>query len=142
MEIYFVEQITEADFGCEETKRKEPMALLKLRAEEDSSEKYVEVSEAVLADQGISEGKKVIFTGEGKLDNQSFSGKVIAGIVKYAEMYNKRIIGVFGIIDYDLNKLPACMKDVFETNINHNDFEYVKKHAEADLRNTIKRIIF
>lgn len=82
----------------------------------------------------------IIFTGEGKLDNQSFSGKVIAGIIKYGEMYNKRIIGVFGIIDYDLNKLPECMKDVYETNINHNDFEYVKKHAEADLRNTIKRI--
>ncbi|MBO6208611.1 MAG: hypothetical protein J6O73_17015 [Lachnospiraceae bacterium] len=30
MEIYTVEQITEADFGCEETQRKEPMALLKL----------------------------------------------------------------------------------------------------------------
>ncbi len=67
MKIFIVEQITEADFGCEETERKEPMALLKLRAEEDSSEKYVEVSEAVLTDQGISEGKKVIFTGEGNI---------------------------------------------------------------------------
>ena len=64
MNIYYVEQITEADFGCEETERKEPMALLKLRSETDSSEKYVEVSEAVLADQGISDGKKVIFTDE------------------------------------------------------------------------------
>ena len=48
--IYSVEQISEADFGCEETDHKEPMALLKLRSEADSSEKYVEVSEAVLAD--------------------------------------------------------------------------------------------
>ncbi len=67
MEIYFVEQITEADFGCEETERKEPMALLKLRSKSDSSEKYVEVSEAVLADQGISDGKKVIFTEDGNV---------------------------------------------------------------------------
>ena len=67
MMIFIVEQITEADFGCEETDRKEPMALLKLRAEEDSSEKYVEVSEAVLSDQGISEGKKVIFTEDGNV---------------------------------------------------------------------------
>lgn len=67
MNIYYVEQITEADFGCEETERKEPMALLKLRSEMDSSEKYVEVSEAVLSDQGISEGKKAIFTEEGNI---------------------------------------------------------------------------
>ncbi len=67
MEIYFVEQITEADFGCEETERKEPMALLKLRSESDSSEKYVEVSETTLADQGISEGKKVIFREDGNV---------------------------------------------------------------------------
>ena len=67
MMIYIVEQITEADFGCEETDRKKPMALLKLKSEDDSSEKYVEVSEAVLSDQGISEGKKVIFTEGGKI---------------------------------------------------------------------------
>jgi len=30
MEIYKIKAITEADFGCEETGRKEPMALLKL----------------------------------------------------------------------------------------------------------------
>ena len=65
MKIFIVEQITEADFGCEETDRKEPMALLKLKSEDDSSEKYVEVSEATLVDRGISEGKKVIFTEDG-----------------------------------------------------------------------------
>ena len=67
MNIYVVNQITEADFGCEETERKEPMALLKLKSEGDSSEKYVEVSEAMLSDQGITEGKKVIFTEGSKI---------------------------------------------------------------------------
>lgn len=57
MEIYTVEQITEADFGCEETSRKEPMALLKLVGD---MTKYVEVSEAELEKNGIKEGKKVI----------------------------------------------------------------------------------
>ena len=57
MEIYTVEQITEADFGCEETSRKEPMALLKLVGD---TTKYVEVSEAELEKNGIKEGKKVI----------------------------------------------------------------------------------
>ena len=57
MNIYSVEQITEADFGCEETSRKEPMALLKLVGD---TTKYVEVSEAELETNGIKEGKKVI----------------------------------------------------------------------------------
>ena len=68
MDIYIVTQITEPDFGCEETDRKEPTALLKLISESDPSvEKYVEVPESVLADQGITEGKKVIFTEAGNI---------------------------------------------------------------------------
>lgn len=71
MEIYTVEQITEADYGCEETERKEPTALLKLRliGSKDSlnNEKYVEVTEAELEKRGIAEGKKVIITNDGKI---------------------------------------------------------------------------
>ena len=65
MHIYTVEQITEADYGCEETDRKEPTALIKLKS--DKNEKYVEVSEAELEKNGIYEGKKVIITSEGKV---------------------------------------------------------------------------
>ena len=82
MKIYLVEQITEADFGCEETERNEPMALLKLRAEDDSSEKYVEVPEAVLADQGITEGKKVIFTEDGNILKYV---RVVAAVIRDGE---------------------------------------------------------
>ena len=60
MESYLVEQITEADFGCEETNRKEPFALLKLVS--DGTDKYIEVPESELAAKGISEGKKVIIS--------------------------------------------------------------------------------
>lgn len=68
MLIYTVESITEADYGCEETGRKEPMALLKLIADAvDKEEKYVEVSEEILAKQKISEGKKVCFAKDGNI---------------------------------------------------------------------------
>ena len=77
MEIYTVEQITEADFGCEETDRKEPTALLKLVS--DVNEKYVEVSEAELSEKGISEGKKVIITADGKLLKYV---RVVAAVIK------------------------------------------------------------
>ncbi len=65
MEIYTVEQITEADFGCEETERKEPTALLKLIS--DVEEKYIELAESELQKKGISEGKKVIITESGEV---------------------------------------------------------------------------
>ena len=57
MKIYTVESITEADYGCEESGRKEPMALLKLIADAlDPEEKYVEVSEKILANQKTESG--------------------------------------------------------------------------------------
>ena len=65
MDIYNVERISEADYGCEETGRKEAMALLKLRAGEE--ERYFELSEAEISRQGIREGKKVIITSDGRL---------------------------------------------------------------------------
>ena len=65
MDIYNVERISEADYGCEETGRKEAMALLKLRAGEE--ERYFELSETEISRQGIREGKKVIITSEGRL---------------------------------------------------------------------------
>ncbi len=67
MEIFTVEQITEADFGCEETERKEPTALLKLKQIGNEESKYVEVPEAELENKGIAEGKKVIITDDSKV---------------------------------------------------------------------------
>ncbi len=79
-----------------------------------------------------------IFTGEGKLDSQSFQGKVIDGIIKRASVYNTKIIGVFGIIEQEEYK--DCFYKVFETNNQHLPFEEVKKHAKEDLIKTIKKI--
>ncbi len=65
MEVFNVVQITEADYGCEETDRSEPMALLKLVSNDE--ERFFEISEAELEKKGIREGKDVIFTSEGSL---------------------------------------------------------------------------
>ena len=95
MELYTVKQITEAEYGCEETERKEPAALLKLVS--DNEEKYVEVSESVLEKQGIKEGKKVIFTSDGNIlkyvrvvaavirDNSEEEDKIFATARGYGE---------------------------------------------------------
>ncbi len=82
MKIYKVTRITEADFGCEETGRKEPMALLYLEditEDTDTAEtKYVEVAESTLSMQGIEEGKKVVFTENGDIRKYV---RVVAAII-------------------------------------------------------------
>ncbi len=82
MKVYIVKRITEADFGCEETGRKEPMALLYLECiteDKDITEtKYVEVAESTLVAQGIEEGKKVVFTESGDVRKYV---RVVAAII-------------------------------------------------------------
>ena len=82
MKVYKVTKITEADFGCEETGRKEPMALLYLEditEDTDTAEtKYVEVAESTLSMQGIEEGKKVVFTEDGEIRKYV---RVVAAII-------------------------------------------------------------
>ncbi len=87
MKVYLVEEITEADFGCEETGRKEPFALLKLVSDEE--EKYVEVPESELAAKGISEGKKVIISDNGKVLKYV---RVVAAVIKATNEKNEPII--------------------------------------------------
>ena len=71
MEVYRIKAITEADFGCEETGRKEPAALLQLINIKDAPEaaepRYLEAAESTLAEQGIDEGDKVIITESGDI---------------------------------------------------------------------------
>ena len=82
MEIYRIKAITEADFGCEETSWKEPMALLKLinigEVEDTAEPKYVEAAESTLAEQGIDEGDKVIITESGDIKKYV---RVVAAII-------------------------------------------------------------
>ena len=87
MKVYLVEEITEADFGCEETGRKEPFALLKLVSGEE--EKYVEVPESELAEKGISEGKKVIISDDGKVLKYV---RVVAAVIKATNENKETII--------------------------------------------------
>ena len=83
MKVYTVEQITEADYGCEESQREEPMALLKLRPLTDENEgtrpRFVEATESELARQGIAEGKKVCFTPDGTMRKYI---RVVAAVIR------------------------------------------------------------
>ena len=68
MIVFNVTNIYEADYGCEDTGRTEPTALLKLIDDSNPEDvKHVEVTEKILAERGISEGKKVCFTETGDI---------------------------------------------------------------------------
>ena len=100
MDIYLVEQITEPDFGCEESVRKEPMALLRLSklASNLEDKRYIEVSENKLSDEGISEGKKVCFTENGAL--KKYVSVVAAVITKIIDGLEKIFATQRGYGDY------------------------------------------
>lgn len=86
MDIFTVKQITEADFGCEETERSEQAALLKLLSGEN--ERYVEVSERVLKTQGIREGKKVCFASDGNIRKYI---RVVAAVIRKQAKEERKI---------------------------------------------------
>lgn len=46
-----------------------------------------------------------VFTGEGKIDNQSIQGKVISGIAQYTKKYNIPLIAVVGCIGDNIDEL-------------------------------------
>lgn len=90
MDIYTVVSITEAEYGCEETNREEPMALLKLMPLEPSNDgtRYVEVAESILSSQGIEEGKKVCFAADGSIRKYV---RVVAAVIRDCRHHGKRI---------------------------------------------------
>ena len=86
MEIYTIESIVEADYGCEDTGRTEPMALVKLSL--GAGKKNFEISEAEISRQGLREGKKVIFNPEGKLLKYV---RVVAAVIVDGSQEEKKI---------------------------------------------------
>ena len=81
-----------------------------------------------------------IFTGEGKLDSQSFQGKAIMGITKKASFENKKVIGIFGTISDEKFELPECVVAVYKTNYLNLPFSEAKLRCEEDLKEIIRKI--
>lgn len=81
-----------------------------------------------------------VFTGEGKLDNQSFNGKLISGVLNRTKKQSIKTVCVCG-----LNELKEIPNDtfykVFETSGRNIDFEDIKINASKYYSNTIKQIL-
>lgn len=83
-----------------------------------------------------------VFTGEGKIDNQSIQGKVISGIADYTKKYNIPLIAIVGCIDDDIDKLyTAGVTAVFSINTKPLPFEEAIKYSEKNLAITTDNLI-
>ena len=77
-----------------------------------------------------------VFTGEGKLDSQSFDGKLISGVLKHTNKMNVPTICIVGKIDKDVS--TESFYAIYQTSEPNTDFEYIKKHARELYTKTVK----
>lgn len=78
------------------------------------------------------EKSDIVITGEGKLDSQSFDGKVISEIGSLSKKYNKKLIGIFGLSE--IKEYPGMnIIPLFELSEKIHDKSYL-------INNTPKRV--
>lgn len=86
-----------------------------------------------------------VFTGEGKLDQQSLGGKAVIGISKRAKKMNVPVIAVVGFIEGDLSQIyDLGITKVFSTGTDLTDkadMIELKKRCKTDLAVTMDEII-
>ena len=75
-----------------------------------------------------------VFTGEGKLDSQSFDGKLISGVLKHTK--DIPTICICGRVEDNVPQDRFFR--IYPTSNGEKDFESIKKHAKEDYQNTIK----
>ncbi|MDR2267002.1 MAG: glycerate kinase [Christensenellaceae bacterium] len=85
----------------------------------------------------------VVITGEGKLDSQSFNGKVVGEITKITKRYNKRAFVLCGISDVSKEIYQSAGIDaVFPCSNNHSrTIAEILAVAERELRETTREFI-
>ena len=75
-----------------------------------------------------------VFTGEGKLDSQSFDGKLISGVLKHTK--DIPTICICGKAEDNVSN--DRFYAIYPTSDGHEDFETIKKNAKANYIKTIK----
>ena len=87
-------------------------------------------------------GADVVFTGEGKIDNQSLQGKVVAGVAKRASAKGVPTVAVVGGIDGDISDVyDIGVNSVFAINRMPEDFSVSRYKSEENLKHTVDNIL-
>jgi len=84
----------------------------------------------------------MIFTGEGKLDQQSLRGKVVIGVAKRAKKQNVPVIVIAGGVDEDINKsYDLGVSSIFSINKLPEAFEISRFKSVENITFTIDNIL-
>jgi len=90
----------------------------------------------------IIKDASLVFTGEGKIDNQSIDGKVISGIGKRCKKANVNCIALTGCIDNVPNEIYSLgISSIFSINQKAEDFSISKSFSKENLYNEVDHIL-
>lgn len=90
----------------------------------------------------LLQGCDYVFTGEGKLDYQSLSGKAVIGVSSRAKKKNVPVIAVVGAMEKNLDQIfERGVTEVYETNREGDNFSDIAEHCREDLTRTMKKIL-
>lgn len=79
----------------------------------------------------------VVFTGEGKMDEQTLMGKTPYGVLKIAKKYHKPVIGFAGRVDHKEELLEAGFDDIRCINHTEEPLSMMLKEGKAHLRDEV-----
>lgn len=98
------------------------------------------VLDAVRFDETLK-GAEIIFTGEGRFDQQSMMGKVICGVAKRAKKAQVPVIVVAGSVECITDNIyHKGIKAVFSINQKPVSYEEAVLHSKENLMQTMKNI--
>lgn len=87
-------------------------------------------------------GADYVFTGEGKLDNQSLHGKVISGVARRAKASAIPVIAIVGDIGDNMDEAYSIgISGIFSINRVAVPYAQAKKRAETDLFQTMDNLM-
>jgi glycerate kinase len=85
---------------------------------------------------------RLVITGEGRIDRQSFQGKVLSGILQRTQSQNIPVYALAGYVDaLPKNAYPPHLKTIIEISPKQGSLEDAMAHADRHLMNAMDRLI-
>ena len=90
----------------------------------------------------LSAGADMVFTGEGRMDEQSLRGKVVIGVARRGRQLGVPVVAVVGGISDNIDAAYAeGVSAVFSICREPRDFEYVRPQSKDNLRKAVSNIL-
>jgi glycerate kinase len=87
-------------------------------------------------------GANLVISGEGKIDSQSLSGKVVIGVARRAKKQNVPLVAIVGAIGDDIDAAyDEGVSAIFSINRAAIDFSIAKLHSKENLKLTMDNLL-